>query len=224
MRNPLPSLSLSFLVSLLLAGAAFGQGSSVPPAPQLSFETSAVLANGGLTPGRPVIWFGVEYGLDAEFSTHIQETHAVGTVAADGTARLDLDHPLAPRSIWVAVDQDSGHYTVAGANGFRLLKPDQPSQLVLGDDTKADALADQRQYLMGLAVRPGTGAWSFSGGDGGPRDQDGQNDGHLSFALDGFDPLDGSPAAPARAAAGDLWFVVDPYTMSISVSVDGVAQ
>jgi hypothetical protein len=224
MRNPLPSLSLSFLVSLLLAGVALGQGSSVPQAPQLSFETSAVVVNGGLTPGRSVIWFGVEYGLDAEFSTTIQETHAVGTVAADGTARLDLDHPLEPRSLWVAVDQDSGHYAVAGANGFRILKPDQASQLVAGDDTKADALVDQRQYLMGLEVRPGTGAWSFSGGDGGPRDQDGQNDGHLSFALDGFDPLDGSPAAPARAAAGDLWFVVDPYVMSISVSVDGVAQ
>jgi hypothetical protein len=214
-------LSLSFLSSFLFAAVASAQQNAGPP--RLSFETSAVVAS-GLTPSKSVIWFGVEYGLDAEFSADIRQHDGVGMAAADGTARLDLDQPLAPRSIWVAVDLDSGQYVVAGANGYRILKPDTVASRVAGGGQASDALVDQRQYLIGVAVRPGVGAWSFAGGDGGPRDQDGASDGHLSFAVNQFDPLDGSPAAPDTVAANDLWFVIDPLTMEISVSVGGVAQ
>jgi hypothetical protein len=81
---------------------------------------------------------------------------------------------------------------------------------------------------MGLMVRPGigagTGAWAFTGGDGGPRDEDGKNDGHLRFALDKFDPLPGSPASPAKLQRTDLWIVVDPLSMEIAVHKGGVAQ
>jgi hypothetical protein len=124
----------------------------------------------------------------------------------------------------VAVDLDSGRYVVAGANGYRVLRPDTASRLATGRGLTADALVDQRQYLIGIAVRPTVGAWSFAGGDGGPRDQDGASDGSLSFAVNQFDPLTGSPAAPDTVAANDLWFVIDPLTMEISVSVGGVAQ
>jgi hypothetical protein len=223
-RDLMKALSLlwSLWISVLVLGMASAQGTP-GPAVQLSFETSAVVAS-GLTPGKSVLWFGVEYGVDAEFSTEIRQHDVVGTAGADGTARLDLDHPLAPRSIWTAVDLDSGGYAVSGANGYRILKPPSASRLLAGGGAKADELVDPRQYLIGLAVRPGMGAWSFAGGDGGLRDMDGAADGHLTFAVDQFDPLAGSPVAPATVAANDLWFVIDPYTMEISISVGGVAQ
>ena len=98
------SLSWSLFISALILGMASAQGTP-SSAVQLSFERSAVVAS-GLTPGKSMIWFGVEYGVDAEFSADIRQHHVMGTAGPDGTARLDLDLALAPRSIWVAVDLD----------------------------------------------------------------------------------------------------------------------
>jgi hypothetical protein len=221
------SLPWSLLVLFLLAGTAFAQGSSQDKPPKsgvtIAFEDAAVTAS-GLTPGGAVIWFGVEHRIDAEYSGEMAQRYQVGTAAADGTARLDLGHSIAPRSFWVAVDLGSGDFLVAAPVGYRIAKPQKPSRVGLGEGAKADELLDERPFLMGLVVSPKEGAWAFTGADGGPRDEDGKNDGHLRFALDRFDPLPGMPAAPARLKGNDLWFVVDPLTMEIAVHKGGVAQ
>ncbi len=219
MRYLLPSM----LLSLLLAGTAFAQGNSGKPDPQIAFDDTAVTAS-GLTPGKTVIWFGVEHAVDASYSGDMTQHYSAGTAAADGTARLDLGRAPVPTSYWVAVDLDSGQFAVAGPNGFPIRKPKKPSRAGLGQGDAPDELLDDRPFLMGLMVRPGAGAWSFTGGDGGPRDEDGRNDGHLRFAIDKFDPLPGSPAAPAKLNGQDLWFVIDPLAMEIAVHKGGVAQ
>jgi hypothetical protein len=216
-------LSSSLLLFLLLAGTAFAQGNSGKPDPQIAFDDTAVTAS-GLTPGKPVIWFGVEHAVDAAYSGDMAQHYSAGTAAADGTARLDLGRAPAPRSYWVAVDLTSGAFAVAAPDGSPLTKPKKPSRAGLGQGDKPDELLDDRPFLMGLMVRPGEGAWAFTGGDGGPRDEDGKNDGHLRFALDRFDPLPGSPAAPSKLNGQDLWFVIDPLAMEISVHKGGVAQ
>ncbi|HEY0510864.1 MAG TPA: hypothetical protein VGH73_03110 [Thermoanaerobaculia bacterium] len=218
--RPLSLPLLPLLAFLLIAGAASAQTT-----PSFSFEDSAVVA-GGMTPGGSVIWFGVEYQVDASFSTDVFQHFDAGTAAADGTARLDLGRSLVPHAIWVAVDLASGRYAMSGTRGGRLLRadPSSVSSLVPGGGTVSDQIVDHRPYILGLAVRPGVGAWSFGGGDGGSRDLDGASNGSLSFALSQFDPLPGSPAAPAQAGAADLWFVIDPAKMQVSVQKDGVAQ
>jgi hypothetical protein len=219
MRNlPFP---LSLALALLVAAAVSAQNPK--PVLQIAFEETAVAAS-GLTPGKQVVWFGVEHRVDADYSGEMSQRYEVGTVAADGTARLDLGRAPAPRSFWAAVDLDSGAVLLSAPNGYRLARAQRLSHLGLGQGGKADELLDDRPFLMGLMVRPGTGAWAFTGGDGGPRDEDGKNDGHLRFALDKFDPLPGSPAAPAKLQGTDLWIVVDPLAMEIAVHKGGVAQ
>jgi hypothetical protein len=213
----------SLLLGLLTGGAVLAQGAPPPPDPKLTFEDSAVVAS-GLTPGKTVVWFGVEHRIDAAYSGDMTQYSRTGTAAADGTARLELSQTLAPRSFWVAVDLDSGAYAVAAPNGYRLEKPALPARLSAGSGATPDEILDSHPYVMGLVVRPGQGAWSFAGGDGGPRDEDGENNGRLSFSLAGFQSLPGSPEAPAKVAAADLWFIVDPLTMEISWYKGGVAQ
>jgi hypothetical protein len=212
-------LSWSVVVGLLVAGAAWGQAQKVA----LTFEDQAVVAN-GLTPGKPVVWFGVEHRIDAELSGEMVRHYQIVTAAADGTARLDLTQAPAARSFWVAVDLGSGALGVAAPNGYPLRKPPQPAQLRAGQGSQPDQILDDHPYVMGLMVRPGVGAWAFAGGDGGPRDEDGKSDGHLRFALDKLDPLPGSPAPPSRLNGQDLWLLVDPLTMEIAVYKGGVAQ
>jgi hypothetical protein len=213
-------LALWFVSGLLVAGTAAAQGAA---SPRIVFEAQAVVAS-GLTPGKFVAWFGVEHRIDAGYSGDMIQRYDIGTAAADGTARLELPQSAAPRSFWVAVDLESGGFVVASPDHYRLAKPRKPSRLRVTEAAQTDEILDDRPYLMGLVVRPGGGAWAFAGGDGGPRDEDGQSDGHLRFALDKLTPLPGSPAAPAKAQGGDLWFIVDPLTMEISVHKGGVAQ
>ena len=209
-------------IGLLVSAASWAQTPRQSPA--ITFEDGAAVAS-GLTPGKSVVWFGVELRVDAEYTTSRTERYHVGTVAPDGTARFTLDKPVALRSIWTAVDLDSGAFALAVPQGYRLVQlKNPPCRLGQGAASQSDAILDTRPYLVGLVVRPGAGAWSFAGGDGGQRDEDGANDGHLRFALDKLDPLQDSPAAPGKVSPSDLWFVIDPQRMEISVHKGGVAQ
>ena len=217
--------SAAAVLGLLLIPALAGAQSPEPnPKPGIAFEAEAVVAS-GLTPGNPVVWFGVERRVDPDFSTTVVRHAEVATAAADGTARFALGREVAVRSVWVTVDQKKGEFVVAAPDGYRIARPQKPATgLRVRDGGQADELMDERPYLMGLVVRPGDGAWVFAGGDGGERDGDGESDGRLSFALDGFEPLPGSPGAPAKARGEDLWFVVDPRRMEITVLRGGIAQ
>jgi hypothetical protein len=213
------ALSGSFVLGLLVAAVAWGQGQTVG----ITFQNQAVVA-GGLTPGASVAWFSVEYRIDAEYSSDLTQRYAVGTAAADGTARLDLAQPPAPRSYWMAVDLGTGAYALATPNNYRIAKAPSPPTLDTTAAAQSDALVETRQYVMGLLVRPGVGAWTFGASDGNSIDQDGEVNGHLRVALDRLTPLTNGPAAPEKAAPNDLWLIVDPSTMEITVLKGGVAQ
>ena len=208
---------------LLPAVPAVGQRN---PVPSLSFEENAVVAS-GLTAGKKAVWFGVERRVDDEFSTELARYQGLEPVAADGTARLVLERPVAWTSVWVAVDLETGAYTVAAPEGYRIARPAKLPRLSLGAGDKPDGIIDERPYVFGLVVRPSEGAWSFAGGDGGDHDSDGAVNGQSRFALDQLEALPGAtdgPAPPAKAKSEDLWIVVDPRKMEISVHKGGVPQ
>jgi len=182
----------------------------------ITFEDSAVVAS-GLSAGKTMVWFGVERLVDADYSSDLYQHYKTDTVAADGTAHFTLDRAVAAASIWVAVDLDTGAFDVKAPASSPLRRSAQTSsQLLQGTGAAADQFLDTRTYVLGLAVRPGQGAWLFGGGDGGPRDLDKSANSRLSFALDQFDALPGSPTAPAKAGGTDLWFVIDPAAMEIA--------
>jgi hypothetical protein len=209
------SFKVWFLVSIGLWISAASWAQSRGPA--ITFEDSAVVAS-GLSPGKAVVWFGVERLVDADFSSDLYPHYRTDTAAADGTARLALDRPAAAASIWVAVDLDTGAFGVAAPPSSPLHRTAQTSsQLLQGAGPDSDQFLDTRTYVLGLAVRPGQGAWLFGGGDGGPRDLDKSANSRLSFGLDQFDALPGSPAAPAKAGSTDIWFVIDPTAMEIAI-------
>ena len=214
-------LSLFACLFLFPSLQALGQSG---PAPRLSFEENAVVAS-GLTAGAKAIWLSVEQRIDEAFSRDLVRRFRVASVAADGTARLDLKEPPAARSYWVAVDLQTGAFVLSAPEGSSVLQPRKPSQwLRASGGTGSDEIVDDRPYMIGLVVRPGVGAWTFAGGDGGALDADGASDGLAHFALDRFEPLPGSPEAPARVESADLWFIVDPLKMEVAVHKGGVAQ
>jgi len=129
------ALSWPVVLGLLMAGSALGQGQSV----RLTLGEQAVTAR-GLTPGKPVVWLGVEYRIDTEFSSELTERYEVVTAAADGTARLDLPQPPAPRSYWVAVDLDTGSYGFSTPSRYRIARAGRPSTLDVLQALQSEAI------------------------------------------------------------------------------------
>jgi hypothetical protein len=214
---------LLLLLPILPAQAQGNPGAAAKPEPRLAFEAQAVVAS-GLTPNEKVAWFAIEHRIDTDFSRELVRRFDLTDVGADGTVRLALKQPPAPPSFWVAVDLKSGEYALAAPEGYRLRRPLKPSQLSAAAGDASDGIVDDRRYLIGLVVRPGEEAWSFSGGDGGDQDADGRSDGRVRFDLDQLTPLSGSPAPPKKVKGSDLWFIVDPLKMEIAVHRGGVAQ
>lgn len=218
-------LPLWLLSCFLLIPSTQASGQA-DPGPRISFEENAVVAS-GLTAGEKAVWLGVERRIDEEFSTELAPRYGLEPVAADGTARLALKQPAARSSVWVVVDLKSGAYTVAAPEGYRIAGPARPPRLSLGAGDQADGIVDERRYVFGLVVRPGEGAWKLEGGDGGDHDSDGVVNGQSRFALDELGALPGAaegPAPPAKVKSEDLWIVVDPLRMEISIHRGGVPR
>lgn len=221
MKRGLPLVvGLLVLGLLTISGTARAQ---TKPEPRIAFEETAVVAS-GLTPGKAVAWLGVERIVDADLAAEVVRRSMTRTAGEDGVSRLELGRAVAQRSVWVAVDVESGEFAVAAPDGYQLHRRPRPSRLDAAAGGRPDAILDGDSYLYGLVVRPREGAWTFQGGDGGPRDDDGGTDGRVRFALDQLEPLAGSPAAPDKVQGSDLWFVVDLLTLRISTHKGGVAQ
>jgi hypothetical protein len=213
-----PALFLGLAALATIVAPVAAQG------PQIEWGSESLQAT-GFTPGGQIVWFGVERRIDPDLSADIVSYFRATTAAGDGSSLLALDTKLSERAIWVAVDLATGGYSAATPTDYALDKLEVPPVTVQSRSAAvSDALVDSRPYLLGLLVRPQLGAWSFGGGDGGPSDDDGANDGQVSFAMDGLSPIDASPSPPSRAGGDDLCFVIDPLAMDLSILKGGVAQ
>ncbi len=219
-----PRLLLLVCLFLLPAVQVLGQST---PEPSLSFGEDEVSAS-GLTAGEKAVWFGVERRIDEEFSTELVRHQGLENVAVDGTAQLVLNQPAAKASVWVVVDLKTGAYKVSAPEGSQIIEAvDFLPTFNEGAGSLADGIVDARPYVFGLVVRPGEGAWSFAGGDGGDQDSDGVVNGQARFALDQLAALPGATenlTPPTKANSTDLWIVVDPRTLAISIHKGGVLQ
>lgn len=214
--------SLNFCLGLLFA-ATWAQAQAPQPRPAISFAPDGVAVQ-GVTAGGRVVWYGLE-GTVEDYSAVIVRHADVVTAAADGTAAFSLGRPSATSALWIAVDLASGAYDVAVPEGFTLRRlPAPPTGLSRGTGADLDHLTDPRAYIEVLVVRPGAGAWTFRGGDGGVDDDDGAPDGLLHLPLDRLAPLAGSPATDGKIGEQDLWFVLDPNRFEISIQKGGIAQ
>jgi hypothetical protein len=211
------------LLLYCISAALLGSPSSATEL-TIELEPSALVVRGS-EPGGSVAWLGVQRYLDPDYSVTRVTRSGVATAGADGVARIELDSPLAARALWVAVDLGSGALAATTPAGYRLARAERGhSGYSRGEDGKPDALLEDRREIAGLMVRPQVGAWTFFGADGGGSDEDGKNDGHMSLSLAHFEPLPGSPAAPAKLEDRDLWLVIDPVAMDLAIVKGGIEQ
>lgn len=197
--------SLLLVCLLLLLVAPLSAAS-----PSLSFEPEAVLAQ-GITPKGRVVWFSVAREISRQSATVVPRIEQVADDDGDGAVRLDLGKEVPLRSVWFAVDLETGESGVAAPEGFPLLEGDLAGRAI---PAALNRLELDRGLVYLVLVRPGVGAWKLRAGDGGASDEDGQPDGTLRAALAGLEGIDPTtPPPPERFSPSDLLLVIDPTRM-----------
>jgi hypothetical protein len=72
---------------------------------------------------------------------------------ADGVSRFELGRPAAQRSVWVAVDVESGEFVVAAPDGYQIVRRPKPARLEVTDGALTLPAAPEYQidhtYLYG---------------------------------------------------------------------------
>lgn len=178
-------------------------------------ETSVSI--GGMTPAAQVVLFTASIA-----NTHgfLQERTGAKIFTDDSTGAFTYTSPygIAPRSVWIAVDVETGRYVAASpsTDGFRLLP--FPAQLLKRDTDGILGLFDNDQVTAEmLIVRPKVGAWRLRGLEGGRGDADRAHNGKLSLASAEATPVSGTDPPPRRLKNGDIIAVIDPGRLEVVI-------
>ena len=221
MRPGWPSRSerFFFIMGVVAWAAAVGQGTPKTPGKQeikLAFEAQAMVAS-GLTPGEKVAWFSVAREATGFGSRVVRREWVILVDDKDGIARVELDQPVPPRSIWAAVDLKSGDYELGTPGDYPLRQAQLPPGSVLpGASGKLDRLfAGGRDLVDFFVARPAVGAWALTVWDGAGDDEDGPSNRQISSAFAKMEPAGEGPPPPDELKPGDVVIVMDPNAMEV---------
>lgn len=178
-------------------------------APAITFEASGVTVS-GLTPRGRGVLFSVAREVERYATTVVRREEILADEDGDGTASLALEKEVPFKSVWIAVDLESGESVAAAPAGFPLREAELPPRAIPAALNRLDL---ERKLVHLLLVRPKTGAWGLRVGDGGASDDDGRADGTLRARLGRFWSVGDTPPPPERLAPGDVLLVIDQETL-----------
>lgn len=199
---------------ILVGGSRALPAQTPPPGPVIQLtETSATAS--GVTAGAAVAWFSVARVIEDLAVRVVSRSEVVTDADGDGIVELPLEGPLPLKSVWVAVDLQSGGYTAAAPEGSPLEQGDFLQKGTSGDLVVARNLVHLFRARTG---EEGSGAWELRAGDGGPRDLDGEADGLLHAGLGQLTNARGSAApVPAAVDGADVLVVIDPSRLDYQI-------
>jgi len=217
---PHPRVAMASCVLLGLAFSLPVRAQSHPPAPVVSFEAAAVVAD-GLPPDGEAVFFSVAREPQG-YHQRVVSRDGVEVANAEGRARFDLAGQEVPlKSLWVVVDVASGGYSVAAPPGASVRELPFPHRgFEVGAPGLVNRLRHERESVHMLVARAGTGAgagvWGLRTWDTAPTDRDGADDDQVLTGLSDFEPLGvaGAAAPPERFGKGDVLVVIDPRELA----------
>lgn len=184
----------------------------------LSF-TDTTITVAPVEPGHRIVLFGAGHE-PALWQLGTFCRSAVLTESGDGSVSYQPEGGVAARSVWIAVDLDSGESSLSLPDGGptpvdfapETLLRGAPPRFPGGGGKSGDRVTDSRAAVDYLLVRPGRGAWTIHVEDGGETDEDGINDGSYTFAVGAMTALTDEPA-PAELAEGDVLIGIDRFEL-----------
>ena len=166
----------------------------------------------GARPGATVLVIGVTREPRGFHS--LLRTHALPAVVADarGDAKIAYGAEIPAKSLWIAVDGQTGLTAAGGPGDF----PVRQFEIAPGA-VASERVVLARTSLEMLVVRPGSGAWALSAYEGGRGDGDGAVDGRLSVLVSDLAPAIGKERLSGGLRPGDVVIALDPDQMEYGI-------
>jgi hypothetical protein len=168
------------------------------------------------TPGGKVVLFAS--GLDGSNGV-LRQRRLAQPVAADAAGALQYEpvRPFPYRTIFVAVDVESGRIAIGGPPDYDVQVRPFPTGNLRRDHDGVSGVSDAelpRAEL--LVVRPKGGAWRLAATDGGSGDKDHQHDGRMALDFSTATPLiAGEAEAPKRLKNKDVVVLIDSARLEV---------
>jgi hypothetical protein len=213
-----------FIRNLLLGGLAFFAVSlraGAAPAPVVAI-TPARITVSGVAHGAQVLFFGV--GMEPK-GLHIvrhQWSTIVEDTDKDGSVVFDIGH-VTWNAVWVIVELQSAHYTIASTPGFPTLRAWRPHfDFRKGGADALDQFAYRHVQLQFLYFVPG-GAWTLETGDGEATDADHTPNGETAIDLhDAVSLLPERDKGGRAFTPGGTLIAIDPSRLDVlELKIDG---
>lgn len=197
-------------------GAAAQQGPGQPLQIAVS-STNVRVAN--VTNGGALVLFAATLANDSGLIRQRGVATIVADIDRDGIVEYVDPRAIPFRSVWVAVDVETGRFAIGAPPNFDLNVVPFPSSHLRDDADGTIGVFDLSQVSGTLlVVRPKKGAWSVLAAEGGSADADHLQNGKLALAAEDTTAIGGSGPPPKRLKKGDIIAVIDPHRLDVSIT------
>jgi hypothetical protein len=181
----------------------------------VSFGASTVTAS-GITPGKSALFFASGIRKNGYDQSRVRVVRMVTDDDRDGIVTFDLGTSVPATTVWVVVDLNNGHFTLATPVEAVADEVALPRNAFHKAGNAVVQFGFDHPTLDLLYIHPGRGVWTWSALDGRLLDRDGPNGVTLIDVHDGK-RADGGAGAASDFAAGGHLLAVDWYKMQYAV-------
>lgn len=174
----------------------------------------------GLTPGGQVAIVAVARKAVDGINQVVRHSTFIADDDQDGSATLTLEVDLIPRSVWMAVEYETGSTIVGSPGGAGTSTTFDPANNIFQDEAGNYRFVRVKRSTADIAViRPNVGGWHLRAWDGGTGDYDGESDGRIFVDTTTMNPIGGTEDPLGSLAVGDVLIGLDPRRLEFHVGV-----
>ncbi|MBV9071728.1 MAG: hypothetical protein JO093_21885 [Acidobacteria bacterium] len=182
----------------------------------ISFTGTGIQVSGA-PPGHDVLVFSISRETGRYVTTVVRRDKTLSALPGNKTVTWDIGRPIPLRSVWCAIDLQTGEFDVKAPwqGDGELDDKTEPQRLAETpsfprDGADLTAIAHERADVFVLLVTPGRGAWILRSDDGGSKDEDARS-GKVVVLLSKLSPFTANGAPPPRKLSpNDTVILIDP--------------
>lgn len=204
-----PKVNMSRRLAVPLVALCLFVTTTVSGALGLHLDATGAVVTGA-TPGQAVVMYGFAHQ-EENYSGTIIRYEEILTSDASGAVAWPIER-ISSRSLWFAVDVQTGQIAVTAPDGFPVRRLETPAELMSREELAA-MLELPFFYSEVLLVRPELGAWTLSASRGGSQDLKKKRNA-LTVEPRFFRKLKGTEPGPPKIEKGDVIVIIDPYALT----------
>lgn len=203
-----------FLACLVAVAAAHAFAASDPARPLTIVTDGTTVTITNVTSASGVVLLGITLQTDHGVPTSREVMKTIRDDDGDRSIRYTPTGGVPLRSVFIAVDRANGAVAFGSRPDYTIDRVALTSaSLKKNEAGEIFALLQDRISADMVVVRPTGGAWFLRAFEGGAKDADKLQNGHLVLAFDETDPLDAGGDKLKHLKNGDVVAVIDPGHM-----------